>query len=381
MPMEHSAPTPEEIEANMKPYSEPHPTARRLKAHRYSDIKSVAEIPQLIRGLIPSKALIIVFGDSNTGKSFVAGDAAFKIVTGQPWNGRRTEKSAVIYVAMEGGASSFNRVLAYKKKNPFRGDVPFSIIPSTVNMFDSPEDVAELIEVIKEEAEHFAIEVGLVIIDTLSRAMAGGNENASEDMGVIIQNADAVRAATGAALMLVHHTGKDKAKGARGHSSLRAATDTEIEISRDNNCDQGTIKVTKQRDMEGGQEFGFQLDVVEIGTDKYGEPITSCVIEWVDTAKTRAVANLTKKEKLAFRYIEDYFGAHSQKQHVMGNVPLQNACPVADVRRYLKDRGVTDRDKPVTERGQWKRINDGLLSKGKIEINESLMWLVKPYEG
>jgi hypothetical protein len=75
--------------------------------------------------------------------------------------------------------------------------------------------------------------IRLVVVDTLSRAMAGGNENAPDDMSAFIRNIDRIRQETGAHVLIVHHCGKDAAKGARGHSCLRAATDTKIELSHD----------------------------------------------------------------------------------------------------------------------------------------------------
>ena len=73
-------------------------------------------------------------------------------------------------------------------------------------------------------------EIALIVVDTLSRAMAGANENTSEDMSQFIKNCDILRNISNAHLMIVHHTGKDAAKGARGSSALKAALDTEIEL-------------------------------------------------------------------------------------------------------------------------------------------------------
>ncbi len=93
-------------------------------------------------------------------------------------------------------------------------------------------------------------------------------------MGAFVQNIDRIREATSAHLMVVHHSGKDTAKGARGHSLLRAATDTEIEIA-DNQ-----LKITKQRDMEMRQPANFSLITHELGSTKEGDKITSCTVSW-----------------------------------------------------------------------------------------------------
>src|SRR5690606_28105123 len=121
----------------------------------------------------------------------------------------------------------------------------------------------------------------LIVIDTLSRVMAGGDENGPVDMTAFIKNVDRIRHATGAHIMIVHHTGKDVAKGARGHSSLRAATDTEIEVATDE-TELRLAKVTKQRDLQGGEEFAFKLEAVALGGDQDGDAVTTCIVSPVE---------------------------------------------------------------------------------------------------
>jgi hypothetical protein len=78
--------------------------------------------------------------------------------------------------------------------------------------------------------------------------------------------------------MLVHHCGKDEARGSRGHSSLRAAVDTEIELHRPEGGNVTTARVTKQRDLEGGQLFPFSLEPMNLGVNRWGEVVSSCVV-------------------------------------------------------------------------------------------------------
>ena len=106
--------------------------------------------------------------------------------------------------------------------------------------------------------------------------MAGGNENASEDMGALVINSDHIRRETKAHVCFIHHSGKDSARGARGHSSLLAAADTEIEVTNDDGA--RIARVTKQREMECSGEFSFSLHVVTLGENRRGKPVTSCVV-------------------------------------------------------------------------------------------------------
>jgi len=137
-------------------------------------------------------------------------------------------------------------------------------------MLNDDEAVERLINTAKVKGAR------LIVLDTLARVMAGGNENAPDDMGQLIGNCDRLRQESGSHVMLVHHTGKDEARGARGHSSLRAATDTEIEVSGGNGL--SFAKVTKQRELEIEGEFAFSLHVVSLGVDKRGKEVTSCVV-------------------------------------------------------------------------------------------------------
>ncbi|WP_437871985.1 AAA family ATPase [Methylorubrum extorquens] len=222
----------------------------------------------LIKGLLDQGAMTVLYGESNVGKTFVAMDVAFHVACGLAWAGMKTTRAGVAYVAAEGGRGASRRGLALIRKY---GDCDgFHILREPVDLLRANADLHPLIEAIRGLGG-----VGLVVIDTLSRALAGGDENSSTDMGALVKHLDAIRSAVSAHLLIVHHTGKDRAKGARGHSLLRAATDTEIEVG------DGQIKVTKQRDLEKAWASPFTLDTVTLGADADGDPITSCTVRLV----------------------------------------------------------------------------------------------------
>ena len=108
--------------------------------------------------------------------------------------------------------------------------------------------------------------------------MPAGDENSPASATAVISAVDKIRATTSAHLMLVHHSGKNLEAKARGHSSLRAAVETEIELSYDEATGLRTALATKQRDLEGGRKFYFKLKVIELGNDMDGDPVTTCVI-------------------------------------------------------------------------------------------------------
>jgi len=229
----------------------------------------------LVKGLLDQGAMSILYGESNVGKTFVATDLARAIAAGAPWGGMRTTPVRVVYVAAEGGHGARKRAAALFAKYGSTPDFLFLLFP--VNLLDPAADIGPLIEALRGAGG-----VGLVVLDTLSRIMAGGDENSSVDMGALVRHLDAIRAAVSCHVLVVHHTGKDTARGARGHSLLRAATDTEIEVS------EGRIAVTKQRDLDKTWVSGFDLNVVTLGVDSDGDPVTSCTVSLRDAAKPAA---------------------------------------------------------------------------------------------
>jgi hypothetical protein len=227
----------------------------------------------------------VVYGPSNSGKTFLALDLAFHIAIGAPWQGRRVKQAAVLYLAAEGGKGVTNRIAALKRETGVC-DVPLALRRAGLDLLHNQANLQEIVDLLKAVAENFPELPILLVIDTLSRIMAGGDENSAADMTALIRNIDAIREATGAHIMLVHHTGKDTARGARGHSSLRAATDTEIEVGNDNGA--RAALVTKQRDYQGGETFAFTLKSVVLGVDQDGDEVTSCVVEVVDGEEHKA---------------------------------------------------------------------------------------------
>lgn len=225
----------------------------------------------LVEGLLDCETMSVVYGESNSGKSFTEMDKDFRISIGEPVAGRAVKQGAVVWIAAEGGSGVYKRLAALKLHYK-RDDAPFFIVPCPVDLRRADADVKPLIALIKQIEAESGLKVVKVTIDTLSRVMAGGDENSPVDMGLLVHHFDAIRYVTKAHVAIIHHTGKDKAKGARGHSLLRAATDTEIEVGS------RTITVTKQRDLEGDIKMHFGLVVVRIGTDMRGKEVTSCYV-------------------------------------------------------------------------------------------------------
>lgn len=257
-------------------------TGKKFHFESFADVVAggVTSNPPLIKGLLDQGTMSVLYGDSNVGKTFVAMDMAFHIGAGLPYGGMRTTRGLVVYVAAEGGNGARKRLAALREKFPTT-DVDFLLLASSVDLRNPKADTVPLCEAIRSLGRP----VALLVIDTLSRALAGGDENSPVDMGALVKHFDVIRKACAPAhLMAVHHTGKDKAKGARGHTLLRAATDTELEVA------ENVITATKQRDMDKSWSSGFSLTVHKLGLDADGDPVTSCTVNLVGVEEGRAAA-------------------------------------------------------------------------------------------
>lgn len=243
---------------------------------------------ELVEGVIGRSAMAVLYGDSNSGKTFVAIDLGAAICRLVDWLGKPTAGGLVLYLATEAAASVRLRLKAYQRHYGVK--VPgFVIVQSPVNLYDGEADVTAVIALVHQLEAKLGGKFVLIIGDTLSRISAGANENSGEDMGVVIRNADTVRVATGATFLWVHHCGKDQARGMRGWSGMRAAIDTEIEVTADEATGLRSAEITKQRDLPGkGDRIGFRLLPVVLGKNRWGNPRGSCVVESADAPAKQA---------------------------------------------------------------------------------------------
>ncbi len=278
-----------------------------VPAHEFA---VATQLRWIIKGVLPHAELAVLYGESGSGKSFMALDMAAAIARGIEWRGHRVHKGKVVYIAAEGANGFRNRLRAYAHQQAIDlKDLDIHVVHAAPNMLDKADalDVAKAIVKVVGRPD-------LIIIDTLAQTMPGGNENAGEDMGKALAHCRGLHRATGALVMLVHHSGKDASKGARGWSGLRAAADVEMEVMRAD--DDRVLTITKQKDGDDGGEFGFKLETVLVDFDADGDEVTSCVVTHCEAASgvkdRRRAKPLGDIEKAVLQALEDTIGPGSE---------------------------------------------------------------------
>lgn len=277
LPTDNSEPD----ESKAESYSVPEDQPLKFTFTHADDLSDEEGAFDFVEDVLTDGAVSVIYGASNSGKTFFVLDLAAHIATGKEWQEKEVEQGAVLYIALEGTQGAKNRLKAMKLRGILPQRAPFFVSSSAVNLLN-PTHHAEITRLIQAVTKEANIPVRFVIIDTMARAIAGGNENSGEDMGIAVETIEAVKKETGAHICIIHHCGKDAAKGARGHSSLRAAIDTEIEVVHPEGDKYRTATIVKQRDLASILPLCFSLDAVEVGVNRRGKPITSCVVKAED---------------------------------------------------------------------------------------------------
>lgn len=358
-----------EVDTTIQP-----PKGRGLYAIRWKDATPDLEQQFLIDDVVDLGVMVVTYGDSNVGKTYVKLDQCFHIASGKDWNGHKVKQGLVVYVAAEGGKGFLKRMQAFKIHYGVT-DLPFSLVPCPIDLQSEQADTAKLVKLIREEEAHFGQKCVLIVIDTLARAMSGGDENTAVDMSKFVGHSDRLRAATGATVDVIHHTGKDKAKGARGSSALRAATDTEIEIG------EGVFEAKKQRDMAKGEPINFELINIDVGERSDGKKVTACVVRWVERNEfdDRLSPGATEMMRVLERLVEgrrdeieeDESIAETDKRDMLKSVRI----PWAEWQMSCLSCNFGARGKPLKRTALFP-LRQELSDSGKAKKDKSNQWFL-----
>lgn len=283
------------------------PRVNRFQIQTMAEFRAAraAGLQWFVKGVLPRAGLVVLFGASTAGKTFAALDLMLTISQGLPeWRGRRVKPGRVLYVVAEGAEGFKLRTEAYARQHQIDPDsLPLRVVCDAPNLLARDE----VSNVIKQVEQHGPFD--LITIDTFAQTTPGANENSGEDMGKALAHCREIRARTGATVLLVHHSGKDPDKGARGWSGLKAAADAEIEVLRDG--DHREMRVSKLKDGEDGASFPFKLVPIVLGLDEDGDDVTSCVVEHLEDGKKlrhRGAGPKGHHQKLVVRVLHDLMG-------------------------------------------------------------------------
>ena len=244
-------------------------------------------------GLITAHGLSMIYGAPGSGKSFITLDMALCQAHGIDWQGMATKQGDVLYIAGEGVAGYGKRIKAWKMSHDLGISGHFHMLPMAVNFRDQADT-----EKLMRSIERLNRKWTCIYVDTLSRALLGADENSSQEAGLAVAAADALKHKFECAVVFVHHSGKNSERGARGSSAILGAVDASIAVTKDESLI--TLSVQKQKDAEP-VEPDIVLEMTPIATVTGG----SVVLKRTDEQKK----SQPKKDinmQLALESLQDY---------------------------------------------------------------------------
>lgn len=338
-----------------------------LRFERIGDIEA-APPEYVVHGLIEAGNLVLVFGHSGDGKSFAVLDLAIAGATGRPFAGHSVERVGPWLIAPgEGRAGLLRRARAAAKGQGLDlRAIPLLVANKGAELLSS-EGFQELRDAVRSATRLHGAVRGL-IIDTLPRALAPGDENSSQDVGEAIRRLDALRHENpGLVIVLVHHSGHADKERARGSSALRAAVDAEFKITRDGRSGAIVMACTKLKDGELPEPMSFELVDEHLGQDPDGRAIRSAWARFVGTGIASKPAS-GKNQAQALDILRTLYDRQRANLAASGMDPIGARVKLSEWRHGLREAGI--------DRRRHSEVQGSLVDAGLIEIHEPYVQLV-----
>lgn len=339
--------------------------AQRFRLLGSSDLHALPPLAWCVRGVLPAHGLASVYGPSGSGKSFLVLDAAAAIADGAEWFGYRVKPAPVVYCALEGEVGFRVRVAAWEQAKGRTLPAGLRLVLQPFKLTD-PQDVEDLAAAVLTAGAG-----AVVILDTLNRAAPEADENASADMGRILEAAKALQRLSGGLVVAVHHTGKDATRGLRGHSSLFAALDAAVEVTREG--DRREWKVAKAKDGQDGGAHPFRLEVVDLGEDDEGETVTSCVIAPDESPQDVTRSRLPKGGNQ--KVVLDALGELLRKSATFGRAGAPPVRPCMELEPAVEAIAPRLTCEPKRQKERVRQALTGLTASGVVTCREGWLWL------
>ena len=363
------------------------PRKSRYSFENFADIHPKPS-PWLVKGVLPTRGVAFIVGQSKAGKSFLAIDLMLSLAAGfETILRRRARPCGVVYIAAEDADGCRGRIAAWGTKHSVKGRIPFELVPQGLDLLNKGQ-VADLQASLLEASKRFGQQgtrLGVVVLDTLSKTIPGVDENSSTDMSTAFAVIEELARSIGALVLVVAHFGKSGGdKGIRGWSGLDANSDATITLEREaDDPDLRTLTIAKVKNGIDGGRLAFRLERVGLGVvDEDGDELSSCVpvYEEARARGKRGLGPMPNPQRIVVAAIE-FLAAHGPTHPLTinrGGVSHRiTAVSREDVRALANIKGLaTENEKSSTVRQRFGRALEGLAARGRICAEGSLVWLV-----
>jgi hypothetical protein len=343
----------------------------------FRDLKAQSSKEWLLHNFLGHGEASAIYGKPGDGKSVLAEDLALHVAAGWEWHGRRVRKGAVLYVALERYLLVQRRAIAFREKHGVR-DLPFAMIGGVFD-FRNRLTADDIIGRVHQITEITNEPIVLICIDTLSRALCGGDENAPKDMGAIVTATGLLQQGTGAHVMWVHHMPINGSDRMRGHGALLGAMDTTIHVVKGHDLVR-TATVVKANDSEEGQRIAFNLESILIGTDAEGNQTTAPVVvptEATAARTQRSDRSLPQSAQIALRALAEALDEQGERAPASNHIPNGVKVITREAwRQHAYRIGISGSEEERAKQQAFKRAAEYLFGAGRVGVWGNSVWLV-----
>jgi hypothetical protein len=331
----------------------------------------------LIDGFLGRDEVSFWFGEPECGKSTVKIDAACHVAAGLPWCGRAVMQGAVLYVAAERGQTVKRRILAWRLEHGIH-DIPLAVIDDTVDLRTGKVDTDRIIAAAKALGELSGQPVVWIILDTLSRMLAGGDENSSKDMGLLVLSVDRIFREATAHCSLVHHMPLSGGDRMRGHGLANGAGDTTVHVEKQNGI--VTAAVAKGSDLPEDEKPKLAFRFKSITVSEEPHRTASVMVPAEDQAatgkKSKKQRKLSDRQQLALDALNSCAADVGKPPPATFGLPQGLIAVSLDQwRGELSLRGIIPKDHK-NPREAFRQIRESLEARALAAERDGLIWKV-----
>ena len=344
--------------------------SQTYKAERVFDLPRPRYI---VPKLLLENSIATIYGQKGNGKTHYSLALALEIARGGEWNGHTLKPRPVFYLVGEGSSSVVERLEAWKQ---FTGeDLPENF--ETGHLQPAPQLLqADQLAGFVELLQRRKWSSGVVFLDTFQTATVGLDEISGRDMGEAIEALKVIARETNSTVIIVHHAGKVLERGQRGHSSVGASVETEIEVSQDSNSGSIKAKVVKMRTAPDGWENSYKLELIPlppIANNETEADGDEYLLEWRSVpvlvpAQLPQARYKKQDERVLVNMLEGFDLPDGYKRTDVEKLLTLKRSPAGNVLKKLKESGLITTLSPFTERESTSSY--WLTTKGRELVEE-----------
>ena len=344
--------------------------SQTYKAERVFDLPRPRYI---VPKLLLENSIATIYGQKGNGKTHYSLALALEIARGGEWNGHTLKPRPVFYLVGEGSSSVVERLEAWKLSN--KEDLPENF--ETGHLQPAPQLLqADQLAGFVELLQRRKWSSGVVFLDTFQTATVGLDEISGRDMGEAIEALKVIARETNSTVIIVHHAGKVLERGQRGHSSLGASVETEIEISQDSNSGSIKAKVVKMRTAPDGWETSYKLELISlppIANNETEADGDEYLLEWRSVpvlvpAQLPQARYKKQDERVLVNMLEGFDLPDGYKRTDVEKLLNISRSPAGNVLKKLKESELVTNFSPFTERESTSSY--WLTTKGRELVEE-----------